>query len=91
MTGKKIVKVWSFKSAHAGGRYQTLQYDDGSTSCDCFGWTRRCKNGQRSCKHTRDVALGIADETCDMKTGVVRPKVKTGGRQYDFGEYVSRT
>jgi hypothetical protein len=39
-----------------------LQYVDGSTSCNCKGWTRRTAvDGTRTCKHTRLVDLGKAD------------------------------
>jgi hypothetical protein len=45
--------------------YQTLQYTDGSTSCECKGWTRRvAADGSRSCKHTRSVDMGQADREC---------------------------
>lgn len=53
-----IHKVWTFKSSSSDKTYQTLQYSDGSTSCDCNGWTRRAI---RSCRHTRSVDLGQAD------------------------------
>jgi hypothetical protein len=58
-----IRKVWTFASDSDPDReYQTLQYTDGSTSCNCKGWTRRIdSDGQRSCKHTRYVDLGVAD------------------------------
>ena len=46
-------------------RYQTLLYADGSTSCDCPGWCRRVAgDGSRSCRHTRSVLLGTADQEC---------------------------
>lgn len=36
--------------------YTTLLYEDGSTSCNCNGWTRRvADDGSRVCKHTREV------------------------------------
>ena len=46
------------KSSSSDKTYQTLLYDDQTTSCDCPGWTRRI---QRSCRHTRSVDLGTAD------------------------------
>ena len=35
-----ISKAWVFASSSGDGQYQTLLYADGSTSCDCKGWTR---------------------------------------------------
>jgi len=63
---KQITRVWSFASdSNPNIEYQTLQYADGSTSCNCKGWTRRvAPDGSRSCKHTRLVDMGTADRTC---------------------------
>ena len=60
---KPIHKVWTFRSDSAPTvSYQTLQYSDGTTSCECRGWCRRvAADGSRSCKHTRWVDQGIAD------------------------------
>lgn len=61
-----IAKCWTFASSSGGKRYQTLQYADGTTSCDCFGWCRRVAgDGSRSCKHTRAVLMGTADRECE--------------------------
>ena len=65
MSGAAIAKCWTFASSKGTGRYQTLLYADGSTSCDCFGWCRRvAADGSRSCKHTRSVLMGSADREC---------------------------
>ena len=61
MTQKKIAKAWKFESSSGSKLYETLLYSDGSTSCDCPGWTRR---SERSCKHTRSVQMGSADNEC---------------------------
>jgi predicted nucleic acid-binding Zn finger protein len=62
----KIAKVWTFSSSSSSKEYETLLYTDGSTSCNCPGWTRRvAADGSRSCKHTRMVHQGIADSRCD--------------------------
>jgi hypothetical protein len=65
-TNKKITKVWTFVSdSNLNLQYETLQYTDGSTSCNCKGWTRRvAADGSRSCKHTRYVDMGTADKNC---------------------------
>lgn len=63
---KKISRVWSFQSdSNPNTQYETLQFADGSTSCNCKGWTRRvAADGSRSCKHTRLVDMGMADDHC---------------------------
>jgi len=63
---KAIRQVWSFRSDSSPDvEYETLQYTDGSTSCACKGWTRRvAADGSRSCKHTRYVDMGTADQHC---------------------------
>ena len=64
---KPIRTVWTFLSdSNPDLEYQTLQYADGTTSCDCKGWTRRVApdDGSRSCKHTRWVELGTSDQHC---------------------------
>ena len=60
---KEIIKAWTMPSGSSPSKtYQTLKYADGSTSCDCMGWTRRvADDGSRSCKHTRAIDMGTAD------------------------------
>ena len=53
------------ESSSSSTRYEALLYEDGSTSCNCPGWTRRCTHGPggiaiRSCKHTRSIDMGRA-------------------------------
>jgi hypothetical protein len=63
---KQIIRVWHFVSdSNSDIQYETLQFIDGSTSCNCKGWTRRvAPDGSRSCKHTRFVDMGLADQYC---------------------------
>ena len=63
---QQITRVWTFASdSNANIEYETLQYVDGSTSCNCKGWTRRvAADGTRSCKHCRLVDMGTADANC---------------------------
>jgi hypothetical protein len=62
LAGKIIAKVWTMSSSSSSKTYETLQYTDGSTSCNCPGWTRRvASDGSRSCKHTKAVDDGRAD------------------------------
>ena len=61
-----VQQVWTFVSdSNPDREYQTLRYHDGTTSCNCPGWTRRVAgDGSRSCKHTRWVDLGQAGRHC---------------------------
>jgi hypothetical protein len=60
--GKEVAKIYAMPSSSGSKTYQTVQYVDGSTSCDCMGWTRRVQpDGSRTCKHIRFVDMGIAD------------------------------
>jgi hypothetical protein len=68
MKAPAISKCWTFASSSGSGRYQTLLYADGSTSCDCPGWCRRvAADGSRSCKHTRSVVMNTADRECESR------------------------
>ena len=89
-SNKTAVHVWVFDSSSGTKTYQTLKWSDGSLSCECPGWTRRCVHRltpsgaviDRTCKHVRMVAAGCADSYCvkhsnltAMDTG---PQVDTG-------------
>src|SRR5687767_9967831 len=75
---KPIQRVWTFCSdSNPDVEYQTLQYADGTTSCNCSGWTRRvAADNSRSCKHTRYVDMGIADRRCTAthEYGTAKPE-----------------
>ena len=61
MATVSIKQVWTFQSdTNVSKTYETLQYLDNSTSCNCPGWTRRINQGVRTCKHTRYVDQGVA-------------------------------
>lgn len=73
---KSIRQVWTFRSdSNPDREYETLRYTDGSTSCNCLGWTRRVSaaDGSRSCKHTRLVDLGRADVLCSATHTYTQP------------------
>ena len=63
---KAIARVWKFSSSSNPNKsYETLQYEDGTTSCQCPGWTKRvAADGSRTCRHTRSVDMGTADTEC---------------------------
>lgn len=65
LPGKITKKVWMFPSSSYeknGKTYETIQYTDGSTSCNCPGWTRHvAADGSRNCKHVRNIDMGRAD------------------------------
>lgn len=48
-----IKQVHSFASASKPGKvYKTVEYSDGSMSCNCPGWTH-ARGGERLCKHIK--------------------------------------
>lgn len=73
---KQITRAWTFPSdSNPDIEYQTLQYADGTTSCDCKGWCRRvAADGSRSCKHTRYVDMGTADAHCRATHDYEQPR-----------------
>lgn len=65
---KVIATCYVFaSSSNPEKTHQTLQYIDGSTSCECPGWTRRCVDGFRTCKHVRYIEAGLAAGHCVSK------------------------
>jgi hypothetical protein len=61
MSKPTITEEWSFDGS-GKHPYVTRLYSDGSTSCNCPGWTRRVDGaGRRHCKHTTWVEMGVAD------------------------------
>lgn len=53
---------WRFASSSGSGHHETLQYTNGTLTCSCPGWTKRCVNGIRTCKHVRFVQTGVANQ-----------------------------
>lgn len=54
----KAVHVYWFTSQSSDTVHETIQYEDGSCSCSCPGWCKRCAGGVRTCKHVRIVLAG---------------------------------
>lgn len=73
---KQILRTYFFDSSSGDKLYQTLEYVDGTTSCDCNGWCRRiAPDGSRSCKHTRSVEAGYGDR-------LAKSVVETSGKPF---------
>ena len=49
--------------------YDVCEVSDGTTSCDCMGWTRRNPPGGRTCKHTQDYELTLRADWNAMNNG----------------------
>ena len=88
---KKISRVWTFRSdSNPDIEYETLQFTDGTTSCNCKGWTRRvAEDGTRSCKHTRYVDMGAADRH-STATHNYEPKEQKEQIQHHGKKYISQ-
>src|SRR5207248_5245416 len=84
---KKITRVWTFSSdSNPDIEYETLQYIDGTTSCNCKGWTRRvAADGSRSCKHTRYEDMGTAESHCKA-THTYEPQNQHQQKQIQHGK-----
>lgn len=83
MNTRQIAIVYFFcSSSNPDVEYQTLLYTDGTLSCECPGWTRRCVNGVRTCKHVRAIEAGATSQAARMvdyrKFPVGVLSVKTG-------------
>ena len=52
---KTVKAAYPFPSSRGVTTYQTILYDDGSTSCDCPGWIFQGHN----CKHVKILLAGI--------------------------------
>jgi len=55
--------------------YNVCEVSDGSTSCDCMGWTRRNPPGGRTCKHTQDYELTLRADWNAVNNGTLAPSV----------------
>lgn len=63
---KQIAHTYTFASGSNPRKFhQALQYSDGSLSCECPGWTKRCgSDGTRTCRHVRSIQAGTAAQEC---------------------------
>ena len=69
MTTKTVRNRRQFASASTPGKcYETLMYADGTTSCQCAGWTRRvAPDGSRSCRHTIEMEREFGAASPDVR------------------------
>ena len=56
-----------------GMAYTVCEVNDGTTSCDCMGWTRRNPPGGRTCKHTEDYELTLRADWTALNNGLPVP------------------
>jgi hypothetical protein len=82
---KNIRKVWFFKSSSSSRQYQTLLYEDCSTSCDCPGWTK-CEKMQVMPGPVVRTAEEAAEFTKRFKQQSTRPAVATPVRAFNFDD-----
>jgi len=67
----RIAKAWFFNSKSNPNRppHETRLYEDGTTSCNCPGWTRHTDDdGYRTCTHVTSVENGTADQKASTFT-----------------------
>lgn len=64
-----MAKTWTFASDSNSNRtFTTTLRDDGTRHCTCHG-AKMLANGSMSCKHTRLIDQGMADEACISSSG----------------------
>jgi len=65
---KPILASFNFNSKSNPGRnpYETVVYEDHSTSCNCPGWTFKRAGKPRGCTHTRTVAMDMRNLIVEM-------------------------
>jgi len=62
----------------SGMAYTVCEVSDGTTSCDCMGWTRRNPPGGRTCKHTQDYELTLRLDWNAVNNGLPVPAAVSG-------------
>lgn len=82
---KTLKETYFYRSSKGDKTYQTLLYVDGTTSCDCPGWTRRvAPDGFRTCRHTRMVESGSSVAKLEA-VGHVEHWIHSGGPAVEVG------
>lgn len=79
---KTRTKEFEFKSkSNPNNSYTVLLYDDGTTSCNCRGWTIKRSNKERGCRHTKEVeaANPVNGTPKKIKTEKAKPTKKPSG------------
>lgn len=72
--GKVYTPAASYPSKSDPGKsYTVCEVSDGTTSCDCMGWTRRNPPGGRTCRHTEDYELFLRPDWNLMNNGKLDP------------------
>jgi hypothetical protein len=68
--GKVFTPAASYpSSSDPKKRYTVCEVNDGTTSCDSMGWTRRNPPGGRTCKHTQDYEQYLRPLWNNLNTG----------------------
>ena len=72
--GKVYIPAASYASkSNPNKGYNVCEVSDGTTSCDCMGWTRRNPPGGRTCKHTQDYELTLRADWNALNNGLPVP------------------
>ncbi len=65
--------------------YSAIKYADGTSSCDCPGWTMHSKSG-RGCKHSREVEAMTASRDDTGKAVQPAPVASTAAKPVKPGK-----
>jgi hypothetical protein len=63
---KSVLATFDFNSKSSSRVYETLVYEDHSTSCNCPGWTFKRAGKARGCTHTINVARDMRNLIVEM-------------------------
>jgi hypothetical protein len=67
--GKSYTPAASYPSSSSSKTYTVCEVNDGTTSCDCMGWTRRNPPSGRTCRHTEDYEAFLRADWNAMNDG----------------------
>ena len=72
--GKVYIPAASYPSKSDPTKgYTVCEVNDGTTSCNCMGWTRRNPPGGRTCRHTQDYELTLRADWNALNNGLPVP------------------
>jgi len=78
-----------YPSSSSSEEYCVCEISDGTTSCDCKGWTRRAPPTGRTCKHTEDYLMYLQADWQALQTHSAPHRFSAGGTQHKATEPVA--
>jgi hypothetical protein len=76
----QIINSRNYPSKTSNRIYTAYQYDDGSTSCNCKGWTMKRPGQDRDCRHTVTLREGTVIK---VVTNAEMARMSLRGEQFE--------